>query len=74
MNQQTGKIIIVAGILLVIAGIIIYFFQGYFRWLGRLPGDIRMEKENFRFFFPVTSMIIVSIVVTILVNILKRWF
>lgn len=72
MNQQTGKYIIAAGICIVIAGIIIYFFHGYFKWLGKLPGDIRIEKENYQFYFPVVTMIVISIAITLIINIIKR--
>jgi|GEM_PF-1159811 len=48
--QQTGKILIVAGIILVIAGLVIYFAGNKLNWLGHLPGDIRIEKENVRFY------------------------
>ena len=74
MDQQTGKYILIAGIVVVIAGIIIYFFHDYFKWLGRLPGDFRIEKENFRFYFPLTTMIIVSVVATVLIHLFKRFF
>jgi hypothetical protein len=74
MNSQTGKWIIVAGVIIVVAGIIIYFFHDKLNWLGKLPGDIRVEKENFRFYFPITTMIIISIVFTVLINIIKKFF
>lgn len=74
MDQQTGKYILIAGLIIVIAGIIIYFFHDYFKWVGRLPGDIRIEKGSFRFYFPLVTMIIVSIVITILINIFKKFF
>lgn len=74
MNSQTGKWIIAAGILIVIVGIIIYFFHDKLNWLGKLPGDISVEKENFRFYFPITTMIILSVLLTILINILKKFF
>jgi len=74
MNSQTGKWIIVAGVIIIVAGVIIYFFHNKLNWLGKLPGDIRIEKENFRFYFPITTMIIISIVLTLLINILKRFF
>ena len=74
MNSQTGKWIIIAGIIIVITGIFIYFFHDKLNWLGKLPGDIRVEKANFRFYFPITTMIIVSIVLTILFNVLKKFF
>ena len=74
MDQQTGKYIIIAGILVLLAGILIYFFHGYLTWLGKLPGDIRIEKENYRFYFPIVTMIVISVVLTLIINILKRLF
>jgi len=72
MQQQTGKYIIVLGVLIAGIGILIYFFHNKLHWLGRLPGDIRIEKDNFRFYFPFTTMIILSLLLTLIVNILKR--
>ena len=74
MNSQTGKWIIIAGILIIVFGIVIYFFHDKLNWLGKLPGDIRIEKENFRFYFPITTMIIVSVLLTILINVFKKFF
>lgn len=74
MDQQTGKYILIAGLIIVLAGILVYFFHDYFKWVGRLPGDIRIEKGDFRFYFPIVTMIIVSIVITVLINIFKRFF
>ena len=62
------------GLLIVIAGIIIYFFHDKLYWIGRLPGDIRIEKENFKFYFPITTMILLSLLVTALVWIIRRLF
>jgi H+/Cl- antiporter ClcA len=72
MDQQTGKYIIVSGIFIVIAGVFLSFFHDYFKWFGKLPGDIRIEKENYRFYFPVVTMIVISIAITIIINIFKR--
>ena len=74
MDQQTGKYLLIAGILIVIAGVLVYFFHDYFKWIGKLPGDIRIDKGNFRFYFPLATMIILSIVITVIINILKRFF
>ena len=74
MDQQTGKYILIAGIIIVVAGILIYFFHGYFKWIGKLPGDIRVEKENFSFYFPLTTMIIFSLLITLIINIFKKFF
>jgi hypothetical protein len=73
MDQQTGKYIIAGGIFIVITGMRIYFFHDHLNWLGKLPGDIRIEKDNFRFYFPVVTMIIISVIITIVINIFKRF-
>lgn len=73
MNPQTGKYIIIAGAALLAIGVLIYFFHNKLHWLGRLPGDIRIEKENFRFYFPLTTMILLSLLLTLIVNILRRF-
>jgi len=74
MNSDTGKYIIVAGVLIVLLGIVIYFFHDKLGWIGRLPGDIRIEKENFKFYFPITTMIIFSLAITIIIQLIKRIF
>lgn len=72
--QQAGKFLIAAGIILIIAGLIIYFAGNKFSWLGHLPGDIRIENENVRFYFPVTTMIILSIVLSAIVYLIRKFF
>ena len=72
MNQQTGKYIIGFGIIIIVIGIIVYFLGNKLHWIGRLPGDIRIEGENTRFYFPLTSMIIFSVLLTIIVNVVRR--
>ncbi len=74
MISETGKYIIIAGILIVIAGVIIYFFHDKFHWIGRLPGDIRIEKENFKFYFPIATMILLSLLITALAWIFRKLF
>ena len=73
MNPETGKYIILAGVLLVLAGIVIYFFHDKLNWIGHLPGDIKIEKKNFRFYFPITTMIVFSILITIILQLIKRF-
>ena len=52
-----GKIFIVVGLLAVVTGLIIQFAPQAISWFGNLPGDIRYEKGNLKFFFPITTMI-----------------
>ncbi len=66
--------IIVVGLLLVVAGVVIYFAGDKLNWLGRLPGDIRVEKGNFRFYAPLTTMIIISVAVSLLIRIFQKFF
>jgi len=63
---------IVAGIILIVIGLILYFAPGVLHWFGRLPGDIRIENEHSKLFIPITSMVLVSIILTIVVNLI-RW-
>jgi len=58
--QQIGKYVIITGIILLIIGLILYFFGNKFQWFGDLPGDIKIKRENFRLYAPITSMIIIS--------------
>ena len=73
MNAETGKWIIVAGALLLLVGVLVYFFHDKLHWIGRLPGDIRIEKENFRFYFPLTTMLLASVLLNVLIRIVKRF-
>jgi H+/Cl- antiporter ClcA len=73
MDSNTGKYVIVFGIVIVLAGLLLYFFHDKLHWVGRLPGDIRVEKENFRFYFPITTMILLSLLLTVLVNVFKKF-
>jgi len=72
--QHIGKILIIIGILSVVAGIVIYFAGDKLSWVGRLPGDIHIEKENFSFFFPITTMILVSVIVSLIIKLIHWLF
>lgn len=73
MNQDTGKYIIIIGAIIIVTGIVIYFFHDGLKWFGRLPGDIRIERKNFKFYFPIVTMIILSVVITLIINIIKKF-
>jgi hypothetical protein len=70
MNFGIGKILIIFGIILIISGIL--FIAGEKIGLGRLFGDIYFKRGNFSFYFPITTSIIISIILTILLNIFFR--
>lgn len=67
-----AKILIVIGIVLVVVGVIWLVFPNAFSWLGNLPGDIKHTSGNTRVYFPVVTMIIVSVVATIILNLFNR--
>ena len=67
-----GKIIIIIGLLVVVVGVILQFAPQLLSWFGKLPGDIKYEKGNTKFFFPITTMIIVSIVLSLLLRFLGK--
>ena len=73
MDQNTGRYIIFIGIAVVVIGILIYFLHDKLHWMGRLPGDIRIEKENFHFYFPIVTMLVISLVLTIIINLIKKF-
>ena len=70
--MRVGNALIGAGILLVVAGVAARL--GWLSWFGHLPGDIRTRGERVTVFFPVTSMIVVSVVATVAINLLDRIF
>ncbi len=72
MNPQTGKYVIVAGILLILVGVVIYVGGNRLNFIGRLPGDIRYEKENFKFYFPLTTMLLLSGILNLILWIIKK--
>lgn len=67
-----GKGLIFLGLILVIIGLVLVYAPGLLSWFGKLPGDIRVESGRGGLFIPVTSMIVLSVVLTLLVNLLGR--
>ena len=67
-----GKWFMVAGALILLIGALLQYAPKTLIWFGRLPGDIRIQTGNTRVFIPITSMLIVSVVFTILVNVFRR--
>jgi hypothetical protein len=69
---RAGNLLIGAGVALVVIGVMVRL--GWLSWFGRLPGDIRTQGENTSVFIPITSMIVVSVVGSILLNLFARFF
>lgn len=66
-----GLLIVGAGVTLVVVGLLV--LAGAFAWFGKLPGDIRIERPGFRFYFPLVSMLLISLVVSLVLAIARRW-
>ena len=67
-----GKLLATIGVALVMLGLIISYAPWLISWFGKLPGDIRIEDENKWVFIPITSMFVISIILTIIVNLFFR--
>ena len=72
MNRSIGLVVAIAGGALVVLGLLIY--SGALSWFGRLPGDIRYEGEHTRVYFPLVSSILVSVLLSVLLYLLRRFF
>ncbi len=71
MDAKTVGLLIVAfGVLVVAVGLAV--MAGLLGWFGRLPGDIRIEGNSVRFYLPIVSMLLVSLVLTIVLNLIRR--
>ena len=68
-----GKALIGIGLTLLAVGIALVYVPGLFAWFGRLPGDLSFTRGGVRVFIPLTSMIIVSVLLTLIVSLLRRW-
>jgi len=66
-----GKILIMVGLITVAVGIV-FVIGGRIPWLGRLPGDIVIQRKNWSFFFPITTSILISIVISALLALLRK--
>lgn len=63
----------IIGAALLLLGLALRFAPWLLQWFGRLPGDIRIETARGKLFIPLTSMLIVSLALTLLVNLFRRW-
>ena len=72
MDRSVGLLVVVAGILIIVVGLLVY--SGALSWFGRLPGDIRYERGSVRVYIPIVSMLLISIALTLLFNLLSRFF
>jgi hypothetical protein len=67
-----GKLLLMLGLVIALIGLILTYAPWLLGWFGHLPGDIRIERGNSRIFIPITSMIIVSVLLTLVINLFFR--
>jgi Zn-dependent protease with chaperone function len=67
-----GKLLIIIGLMCIVAGLVVTYFDKI-PFLGKLPGDIKIEKENVKFYFPLTTSILLSIIFSLLIYLFNRW-
>ncbi|PSR56901.1 DUF2905 domain-containing protein [Adhaeribacter arboris] len=72
--QPLGKYLFFLGLILVGVGLLLWAAGNRLNWFGHLPGDIRFEKPNFKFYAPLTSMLLVSVLLSLLLWLIRRFF
>lgn len=70
--ENIGKLMVGVGLLLVVGGLAFWFLGDKLSWFGHLPGDIRVERENFSFYAPITSMILLSVFLSLILAVIGR--
>ena len=74
--ENTGRLLVFAGLGLALLGAVLWFAggKGWLSWMGRLPGDIRIEGEKGGFYFPVVTCLLVSVILSGLLALVRRFF
>jgi uncharacterized membrane protein len=72
VSRSIGLFVILAGLFVALLGLLIY--TGALNWFGRLPGDIRYQSDQVRVYVPIVSMLLVSLVLSLLFYLLRRFF
>jgi hypothetical protein len=67
-----GPLLVIVGVALVIVGLLVW--SGAFSWFGRLPGDLRIERDSVRVYLPLASMLLVSVGLSLLLYLARRFF
>jgi Protein of unknown function (DUF2905) len=71
-GNSVGPAIVLFGVVMIVVGLLVWW--GGFGWFGRLPGDIRIERDTVRVYIPLVSMLVISIALTLLLNLIRRFF
>ncbi len=71
MNISFGKVLIFAGLALILIGTL-FTFSGKMPWLGKMPGDIFIQKKGFSLYFPITTSIIISVALSLILMLIRK--
>lgn len=70
--RDIGKLVMIGGAMLLVVGFVLWLGGDRFKWLGHLPGDIRIKKPGFSFYMPITTMILISIVLSLILWVIRK--
>jgi hypothetical protein len=71
--EGLGKILLIVGGIIVVLGLLLVFSE-HIPFLGKLPGDLFIKKDGFSFYFPIVTLLILSILITIIVNVILHFW
>jgi hypothetical protein len=71
-SSSAGPIIVIAGVAIILVGLLMWW--GGLSWFGRLPGDIRIERESVHVYIPLVSMLLISAALSLILYLLRRFF
>ncbi len=71
--EKMAKTIIVIGIFIVLIGVVVWLLGDKLKWIGRLPGDIRIVRDNFSVYIPITTMLLLSALLSVIVWVVKQF-
>lgn len=70
--MELGKLLVFLGGLLLVLGLVLLYFPKLFSWFGHLPGDIRIEREGVQIYIPIVSSLLISLLITLLLNFFRK--
>jgi hypothetical protein len=71
MQNELGKILIIVGVLFLIFGLVLTS-KLHIPWLGKLPGDIQIKRDNFHFYFPIATSILLSLLLSLILYFFRK--
>lgn len=71
-NKSISAILVTMGIVLIVVGLAA--MRGWLGWFGNLPGDVRVQRDNMQLYFPLVSMLLISVLFSVLSYVIRRFF